>query len=259
MTALDKHGRLKKALFRYFGSKRRGAKYHYPGPKCDTICEPFAGSAAYSLTHHERQVVLVEANPRIAGLWKWLVTAPSETIAALPLFQDCAPGYNLVDWARESGQPWQAAELVMRWQRVGVGSNNTPTISSCNSDAWAAGNRKSRDSRWCSATRDYVAEAVQHIRHWTVLEGDYSLAQPCPRATLFCDPPYQHNSATYQCERFTRYAELAAYCRAGWGQAIVCEAEPADWLPFRLSHTVRSGPRRENTLSKELIWTGDTA
>ena len=35
-------------MFYYYGRKKQIAKY-YPEPKYDTIVEPFAGSAAYSL------------------------------------------------------------------------------------------------------------------------------------------------------------------------------------------------------------------
>lgn len=44
-------------FFRYFGSKWLVGK-HYPAPMHETIVEPFAGSACYSLHHFDRKVVL---------------------------------------------------------------------------------------------------------------------------------------------------------------------------------------------------------
>ena len=54
-----------KPMFSYFGSKYKLAK-HYGAPRFDTVIEPFAGSAAYSLYWEPKNVILYDANPEIA-------------------------------------------------------------------------------------------------------------------------------------------------------------------------------------------------
>jgi len=59
-------------FWHYFGGKWRAAP-HYPAPRHRRIIEPFAGSAGYSMRHHEHDVVLVEKNPIIAEMWRYLI------------------------------------------------------------------------------------------------------------------------------------------------------------------------------------------
>jgi hypothetical protein len=47
--------------------------------------EPFAGSAAYATLHHDRDVILVEIDPAVAELWRYLVRAKASEIRRLPL------------------------------------------------------------------------------------------------------------------------------------------------------------------------------
>lgn len=58
-----------RTFFNFYGGKWKAAPT-YPAPKHDTIIEPFAGGAGYSLRHHERQVVLIDRDPVIAGIWR---------------------------------------------------------------------------------------------------------------------------------------------------------------------------------------------
>jgi hypothetical protein len=70
-------------FFSFFGSKYRiGARYPYPIH--DDIVEPFAGGAGYATRYSDRRVTLVERDPLIASLWKWLVQVPSADIRAIP-------------------------------------------------------------------------------------------------------------------------------------------------------------------------------
>lgn len=238
--------KITRPLFKYFGSKWK-ISAHYPKPICDTIIEPFAGSACYSLRHHEREVILIEKNKRIADLWKWLVTAPSEIIASLPSFEG-EQGLNLFDWAEQEGYPKEAAELVIRWQRVGT--NDCPTISKWNGTS----------GQWDLKTRDLIAETVQKIKHWHAFHDDYSLATPCSEATLFVDPPYQGQSfKVYRNSEGLDYNTLGTYCQdAAWEQVIVCENTDADWLPFKHFKTIKTGRTghhgKENSRSREALY-----
>jgi len=71
-------------LFKCFGSKWSGAK-HYPQPKYNTIIEPFAGGAGYSLNYSDKNVVLAERNQNIYNLWNYLINCESKDILEIPL------------------------------------------------------------------------------------------------------------------------------------------------------------------------------
>jgi site-specific DNA-adenine methylase len=71
-------------FFSFFGSKWRVAP-HYPKPTHNTIIEPFAGSAGYTLRYPNRNVRLYDADPIICGVWDFLLRAASEEIRRLPL------------------------------------------------------------------------------------------------------------------------------------------------------------------------------
>ena len=47
-------------FFGFYGGKWRDAPKHYPFPEHDTIVEPFAGSAGYSVRYSDRNVILGE-------------------------------------------------------------------------------------------------------------------------------------------------------------------------------------------------------
>ena len=74
-------------FFSYFGSKCSLARQWYPAPRYRTIVEPFAGSAGYSLRWHTADVMLYEQNPKIAGIWSYLIRSRREELLALPLFE----------------------------------------------------------------------------------------------------------------------------------------------------------------------------
>jgi hypothetical protein len=111
-------------------------------------------------------------------------------------------------------------------------------------------------SWWGPRLRARLAEQVEAIRHWRVIEGDYKQA-PALEATYFVDPPYQVAGKTYV-HSFQAFGELAEVCRNLPGQVIVCEAEGADWLPFRPFHKAGalSSPKdKTDKHSMEVIWT----
>lgn len=70
-------------FFTFYGAKWRSAP-HYPTPTHGTIIEPFAGSAGYAVRWADRRVVLVDADPVIAGLWTYLTRVSAAEIRSLP-------------------------------------------------------------------------------------------------------------------------------------------------------------------------------
>ena len=72
-----------KPFWRYYGGKYRAAP-RYPTPRHDTIVEPFAGAAGYSLRHFERKIVLVEKYAVLAEMWRYLIGASSAEVLRIP-------------------------------------------------------------------------------------------------------------------------------------------------------------------------------
>lgn len=72
-------------MFSYYGSKSKVVKY-YPEPMYDTIIEPFAGSARYSLhgDNWKRNVILVDKYDVICSIWSFLIKAKEEDVLSLP-------------------------------------------------------------------------------------------------------------------------------------------------------------------------------
>lgn len=217
-------------FFSYFGGKWRMTP-RYPAPRYPTIIEPFAGSAGYSVRHHHKAVVLVEKEPSIAGLWRWLIGASARDVLALPEDLEEATGagrtlveFNISHSLARSGQK-------QRIFREGFHEHDSVT--------------------WCRAIRARAAAQVDKIRHWQIIEGDYTLA-PDVEATWFVDPPYEDLGRYYtHGAEGLNFAALAAWCRTRRGQVIVCENLGARWLPFRPFPYHRSDDR------PEVIWTND--
>jgi len=204
-------------FFTYYGGKWRAAP-RYPAPFHNLICEPFAGSAGYSLRHYERNVVLCEKDERLVALWRYLFRATASEIRALP----DVPNDGTVE---DLTIPEEAKSLIGFWLNKGVAAPcQRPS-------AWMRSGIRPK-SFWGPEVRNILAAQAGKIAHWKIIEGDYSMLS-MNTATWFVDPPYvgagkyyRHNSKAID------YAVLAKWCRSLYGQAIVCENAGADWLPF---------------------------
>lgn len=214
-------------FFRYFGSKWRAAP-RYPTPSHRTIVEPFAGSAGYSLRYPDRDVVLVERDPVVASVWRYLLAATPEQVRALP---DVPMDGTIADVGLSGAE----AALVGFW--CGVAQTRPARrpsawmrrIASNGGDGWVS----SRGHlMWSARVRERIAEQLPAIRHWRLVEGDYR-DSPDVAATWFVDPPYHETGRRYRCGAGALdYAGLADWCRSRTGQVVVCENDGADWLPF---------------------------
>jgi len=229
-------------FFNFYGGKWRAAP-HYPAPRHDRIVEPFAGAAGYSTRHHERDIVLVERDPIIAGLWRWLIKATATEILNLPL--------EIPTTVRELGLDPGPATLIGFWV---TGAANGPRQSPCK---WM------RDgvtpcSYWGASIRARVAAQVSAIRHWTIIEGDFAGSPRDMQATYFVDPPYAAAGKHYKV-KFNDFERLATMCKTWSGQVIVCENDGATWLPFRHFRDIKSSSSAGHgkKISKEAIWLSD--
>ena len=196
-------------FFSYYGGKHKIAA-RYPKPIYDTIVEPFAGGAGYSTRYSRNRVILVERNPIIAAIWRYLISASQDEIMLLPML---GKGENVKDL-----KICEEARYLIGFN-LGAASFSMRYIAS----PW---------SMWTKSQRLRIALQVERIRHWTILEGDYTEA-PNVEATWFIDPPYQSNVGRAYTYNEIDYHFLGEWCKDCIGQAIVCENEGANWLPFK--------------------------
>ena len=232
-------------FFRYFGGKWRAADT-YPPPRHGTIVEPFAGAAGYAMRYPDRQVILVDRYHVIAAVWRWLIGASADDVRAIPLVENAN---ELPEWVPQGA----------RWL-VGFSMN----VSARPTNILSSGRRMLREQGrhfegWSPALRERVACQVDRIRHWRVIEGDYSEA-PDVEATWFIDPPYQIAGRHYtHGSDAIDYQALGDWCRGRRGQVLVCEAQGADWLPFRPHALLKASNMNATTagVSAEALWSNE--
>ena len=231
----------------YYGGKWRSAP-RYPSPSHHRIVEPFAGAAGYSVRHHRHDVVLVEKNPIVAGLWRWLIAAGPDQVRRLPLLP-LDGSRTLDDFDLEPAE----RALIGFWLNKGaVHPGRSPS-------SWMRSGIRP-NSYWGETIRERVASQVEAISHWTVVEGDYSDVET-REATWFVDPPYEQAGSLYSfSSKHIDFAELASWCRTRPGQVLVCENRGADWLPFVPFLNAKATPgSRGRSYSAEALWSNDPA
>lgn len=227
--------------FPFFGSKDV-ASAHYPPPAHDEPCEPFAGSASYARRHGCRSAILVEKDPTVARLWRYLIGAKPEDILRLPLLPNAGDKTDDHAYLRQ-----EERDLIGFWlNRNSAMPKRTRTAYSARTDRGQL--------VWGERARERTAYVVTRIKAWTVIEGDFSAA-PDIETTWFIDPPYADKGRYYRhrltAEDFPRVAEFA---RSRRGQVIVCEGDNhGDWLPFRPLGSFKSARGR----AQEFVWTND--
>src|ERR1035437_4150783 len=118
-----------KLVFCYYGGKWRIAK-HYPQPQYNTIIEPFAGSAGYSLHYPNLNVELYDIDPMICGIWQYLIKVSSEEILKLPINFQHIDEINVCQEAKWLIGFWlnkataQPCKSPSKWMREGLRPNS---------------------------------------------------------------------------------------------------------------------------------------
>lgn len=200
-------------MFYYYGRKEKVFRY-YPKPKYNTIIEPFAGSAVYSLKNYEKNIIILDKDERIINIWNYLKGATSDDILSLPLIYR---GQTLND------PEFEELTLVQK-----------DLISFFSNPSSAQPKRSvGKFNIWHEKNRKRLSEDVNKIKHWEIILGDYHDI-PNQKATWFIDPPYQGNGGKYykHGNKNMDYDELSEWVRSRKGQVIVCENSEANWLPF---------------------------
>jgi hypothetical protein len=220
-------------MFSYYGSKVQ-ISGRYTKPTHNKIIEPFAGSAGYALRYCGLDVTLVERDPVVAGVWRYLINVGESEFLRLPLVHridelpDSVPeeAKNLIGFLFNRGAE-SPRKSMSRWGREGSRPN----------------------SFWGEVKRGFIASNLHRIRHWEIIEGDYTNA-PDVGATWFIDPPYAVRGSHYKFgSDLIDYDALSDWCRERQGQVMVCENEGADWLPFK-PFTITHGGHRNHKISK---------
>lgn len=231
-----------RSFWPFYGGKWRLAP-RYPAPRHGTIIEPFAGAAGYALRYADRGVVLVERDPVIAALWRYLIRVTPAEVRALPL---------VVDDVRALPIPEEAQNLIAWWCNKGT---ERPRRSP---SKWVRDGLRPK-SCWGPEVRERIASQVESIRHWHIVEGDYTSAPTLIKATWFVDPPYANRAGEryrYSAKALD-FAKLGAWCRELRGQVIVCENAGSAWLPFKpFAPFYGSRGSKRTERRSEVVWVG---
>lgn len=209
-------------MFSYYGSKSKIVR-KYPRPQHPIVVEPFAGAAHYACYHaiqgNIEKAILIEKNPLVAGIWKWLIEVSEDEFISLPYF------------SRGEFVSYSSCRFIQHFLRMENNQGSSGGIRY----AGKFGRVRDPDLR---LRRQSLAEKLKYIRNFEIIEGGYHKS-PDIEATWFIDPPYQYaggHAYKYGSDRIP-YDDLARKVKAWRGLKIVCEAENeegrADWLPFR--------------------------
>ena len=228
-----------KPFFSYIGSKYTLAP-RYGVPRFDTVVEPFAGSAAYSVRHNIKRAVLLDTFPKIVELWRYLIAASPDEIRRLPIDFDRVSQLDIPDGAKY---------LIGFWVSKG-GAEPKDTRS-----AWARQYRYATNCKvWNEAARERIASQVDRIKDWEARCWDFSNS-PDIEATWFIDPPYAERGRACYSKWKVDYEALGRFCQSRRGQVIVCEGTDAGWLPFTEFANQRGTFGRHRTgRSPEFAW-----
>lgn len=200
----------------------------YPSPVHETIIEPFAGSAAYSLhsDHWERNVILGEINTMVFNIWKYLQSSSQKDILSLP---DPEIGTDI----RSRYSQLLPEELDLIGLHIGIGK---PTFRS----------KVGKFSRWAPGKR-YIANNIHKIKNWKINHCHYSDLSVVGDATWFIDPPYQYAGIVYKNYKSINYDHLKDWTLKRKGFLIVCGDYNRDtWLPFEVLGNTKSAGKKKS-------------
>lgn len=200
-------------MFSYFGSKSKLVDL-YPAPEHEVIIEPFCGSARYALEHYKCDVILNDINPQVIAIWRFLQQATTRDILQLPILK---VGDHIDDFKELT----QVEKDLIGFELCRGKAVPRKVVS--------------KFSNWEQA-RKRIADDLHKIRHWRIIEGDYSEIFNCT-ATWFIDPPYILEDKTgmnyVNGHKQIDYQSLAGWIKERKGQVITCAGTNDNWLPFR--------------------------
>jgi hypothetical protein len=206
-------------FFTYFGGKHKLAP-EYGEPKCDHVIEPFAGSAGYSTYWEPKYVTLIERDPVIVSMWRYLIGASKRDIKRLPsLVMDVD---DLPPWVCQ-----EARWLIRYWLDHG---QSHPNRRLCNHARSLPSDRK---HYWGEKIQRRIINQLEGIRHWTIIHGSYEDA-PDIEAHYYIDPPYNNDAGQNYRFHHIHYGALLRWSVSRKGFVQICENDGAPWLPSPL-------------------------
>lgn len=223
-----------KSFFKYYGGKVSVAR-HYGPPTHEIVIEPFCGAAGFCTYWNVKHAILIEKDPTIYAIWDYLINHATydeimsidTSITSTAHLDYCDPIINIISFFMGRGDPQPLRKQM------------TPS----NEKAWSPNAFSKIVSR--------IARQIDQIKDWTIIHGDYTDA-PNIEAHWFIDPPYQYQGKLYkEGSNGIDYEYLGEWCKSRMGSVVVCEAEPADWLPFDVFRTCRNQKREKYN---ELVW-----
>ena len=221
-------------FFPFYGSKWNIAR-HYPPPRDGLVVEPFAGGAGYASFYGCREVLLIDADPVVSGLWAWLVRASAEEVMGLPEMPEV--GDNVDNYAITQEAKW----LIGFWLNRGSASpKKSRTAYSARTDR--------AQLNWGRRAKERIAAQLPLLAGWRVLAGGYDHA-PDVEATWFIDPPYGDKGRYYRVG-FSDFPALGEWARSRRGEVVACEGPGATWLPFAPLGSYKTSRGR----SDEWVW-----
>lgn len=246
-------------MFSYYGGKSAIA-HLYPAPKYDTIIEPFAGSAAYSLQYHLRNVVLLDINPVIHRIWNWIIN--DATIKDVEKW----PVLNRSEDLRSHKYLSQPEREILGFCVNRGGASPCNIVTPFASRQWSDKNgnlifelpnmevpNSGRLSK-IETIKKQLKYYIPRIKHWKCLLIDYKKYKTNKQSTWFVDPPYSTPAGRKYPFSDINYDHLANWCNSRKGQVIVCGQQGENWLPFNQIPKIGKTRGCQKTLT-EVMWT----
>ena len=203
-------------MWGYYGSKSKIVD-KYPAPSFDTIIEPFAGTAQYSLKYWDRNIILIEKYDVVVRIWKWLQQCNKEDVLSIPRLKF---GESVDDYTF----PCEEAKWLLGFIIVGA-----PTMPKKTASKWKTVDRPNTQEY----KLNYIADNLYKIRNWDIRLGDYRDVENI-KATWFIDPPYQVGGKYYKYgSSQIDYGSLSKWCKSRIGEIIVCGNTNDRWMDFQ--------------------------
>jgi hypothetical protein len=185
-------------FFKFNGSRFNIAGY-YPKPE-GVVCEPFAGSASYSVKNNVKISVLVDSDKYICDIWEYLINVSEPDFLNLPSLQ-CGQDLDKLDISDG------AKKYLSYW--AGNGERSNIVCSRC---------------QWNDQRKKEIAVQLSNIRNWVVINGDWS---DSPNSdTTFIDPPSKVKDKNSDID----YHSLSKWVRRRGGLVILTEYFGSRWF-----------------------------
>jgi hypothetical protein len=203
-------------MFTYYGTKKKLSP-NYPKPSFDTIIEPFAGAAMYSLfeNYWEKDVILNDKYDKVYLVWDYLINHASVSdIKALPM---------LVEGLKLDNLDISEAERHL----LGFYANPSSAVPKKTVSA--------RGAKSWERHRNFLIDNLHKVKHWKIYNKSYDELENI-KGTWYIDPPYKFGGEYYHSSASNKhidYEKLAEWCLSRKGEIIVCENDKADWLDFK--------------------------